>query len=140
MNRAQARMLLLISAHRAASARDFDGLRYAAETAVKLTQVEQLGRELRGRFARLGVTNNHALSLLTLAGRAGEAFDFEALVDVAGIVVLREQIHQLRYDVQCRLAHLASKYGTPTREASTLPRKPSKGRARTSDRRRVPPT
>lgn len=140
MNRNQARMLLLIAAHRAASARDFDGLRYAAETAVKLTQVEQLGRELRGRLAGISVTNNDALALLIIAGRAGETFDFAALADVATTVVLREQLGQLRYDVQCRLAHLASKYGTPTREASRLPRKPSNGRARNSDRRRVPPT
>ena len=121
-------MLLLITAHRAASARDFDRLRYAAETAVKLTQVEQLGRELRGRLAHIGVTNNQALSLLTMAGRAGGAFDFEALVYVAATVVLREQLAELRHDVRCRLAHLASEYGTPMRDASRAPRKPSRGR------------
>jgi hypothetical protein len=137
VNRNQARTLVLIAAHRAASARDFEALRYAAETAVKLTQVEQLGRDLRGRFARRGVTNNHTLSLLAIAGCAGEAFDFEALVDVADTVVLREKTEQLRYDVHCRLTYLASKYGTPTREASKLPRKPSTGRAGRSDRRRV---
>jgi hypothetical protein len=140
MNRNQARMLLLITAHRAARARDFDGLRYAAETAVKLTQVEQLGRELRGRLAHVGVTNNHVLSLLHIAGCAGETFDFEALAHVAATVVLREQLSQLRYEVQCRLAHLASKYGMPTREASRPPRKPSNGPTRKADRRRVPPT
>ena len=119
-------MLLLITAHRAASARDFDNLRYAAETAVKLTQVEERGRELRGRLAHIGVTGNHVLSLLHIAGCAGETFDFAALAYVAETVVLREQLGQLRYEVQCRLAHLASKYGTPTREASKVPRTRSK--------------
>jgi hypothetical protein len=133
-------MLLLITAHRAASARDFDSLRYAAETAVKLTEMEQLGRELRGRLARLGVTRNHVLSLLQVAGSAGDNFDFDALAYVAATVVLREQISQLRYEIQCRLAHLASRYGTPTREASKVPRKPAKGPARRSDRGRVPST
>ena len=84
MNRNQARTLVLIAAHRAASARDFEALRYAAETAVKLTQVEQLGRDLRGRFARRGVTNNHTLSLLAIAAPDAE-FDLAFGSTTSGI-------------------------------------------------------
>ena len=102
-------------------------LRYAAETTVKFTQVEQRGQELRRRLAQIGATNNQVLSLLNIAGCAGETFDFKALAYVAETVVLREQLGQVRYEVQCRLAHLASKYGTPTREASKVPRKRGKG-------------
>jgi hypothetical protein len=132
-------MLVLIAAHRTASASDVDGLRYASATAIKLAEVEQLGRELRGRLARSGVPDDDR-SLLSMAGSAGEAFDFEALADVAATVVLREQLGQLRYEVQCRLAYLASKYGTPTREVSKVLRKPSKPRERKADRRARPRT
>lgn len=136
MNRNQARMLLLISARRAATDGNVERLDYAAETAFKFVQVERLRRALRGRLVQLGATRNTVLSLLNIAGRAGETFDFEALAYVAETVVQRKQIQQLQYDVQCRLAHLASMYGTPTREASAPPlRALSSGRSRKPARR-----
>ncbi len=122
MTNEQARTLMLRAAIRAELAKSYERLGYVAETVAIYDQVQRDARSLRRMLAAVGATTSTELSLLSAGSRAGEALDFESLTEVARAVVQRDQLDKLRYTLRCRLAYLASLYGTPTRETSKLPR------------------